>query len=124
MGVPLAFIARAGAFDDARLKAQASGRQAFLAHFVQQPLAQGGSLPAGGLHQAPLTALDDMDGMHKTDLIGVRGTLHGGGIHQGAHGKGGKPQAVEFLLHPLGGLRAQGAGHLAVTCLTYVVSAK
>src|SRR5437868_15259808 len=71
MSIPLAFIARPGALDDARLKAQASGRHAFLAHFVQQPLTQGRSLPTGGLHQAALAALDDMDGMHKTDLIGI-----------------------------------------------------
>lgn len=109
MGIPLAFVARTGALDHARLKAQASWGQAFLPHFVQQPLTQRGSLPAGGLHQAPLTALDDMDGMDKPDFIGVPVGLYGGTIHQRTPGEVGQEQPIELLLDSLRGLRAQGA---------------
>ena len=109
MGIPLALIARASALDNARLKAQATRWDALLAHFVQEGLTQGGALPEGSLHQAPLTALQDMDGLHETDFIRVPVGLQRRRLHQGAHGKGSHQQARAFLLDPLGRLRAQGA---------------
>ena len=108
MGIPLAFITRASALDNARLKAQATRRQALLAHFMQEGLTQGGALPEGSLHQAPLTALSDMDGLHETDFIRVPVGLQRRRLHQGAHGKVSQQQARAFLLDPLGRLRAQG----------------
>ena len=71
MGIPLAFIARTGALDDASLEAQLARWDALLAHFVQEGLTQCGTQPVRGLHQTPLTALDDVDSMHKTDFIRV-----------------------------------------------------
>ena len=108
MSVPLAFIARTGALDDASLEAQPTRRDALLAHFVQEGLTQGGARPSGSLHQAPLTALQDMDGLHETDFIRVPVGLQRGCIHQGAHGKVSQQQTIEFLLNSLRGLRAQG----------------
>ena len=98
-----------GAFDHASLQAQAARGNAFLTHFAQQCLPQGRSLEMRGLHQAPLAALDDVEGMHKADLIGIPIRLQSGRIHQGAHGKVGQEQAIEFLFNALRGLRAQGA---------------
>ncbi len=107
MRIPFAFIARPRALDDPCLKAQATRRHTFLTHFVHQRLAQNRSLPARSLHQTPLAALEDVDGMHTTDLIGVPIGLHCRRIHHGADGKVRQQQSIELLLDALGGLRAK-----------------
>ena len=116
MSIPLAFIARASALDDASLETHPTRRDALLAHFVHEGLTQCSTLAGRSLHQTPLAALQDGAGLHETDFIRVPVRMPRRRLHQGAHGKVSQQQSRPFLLDSLRGLRAQGACRQAQMC--------
>src|SRR5215471_8917810 len=120
MGIPLALITGTGALNHPRLKAQTTRWHTFLPYFLKESFSQSWSLPNRRLHQTPLAALENVDGMHKADLVWVPVGLQSGQIHQGAYSKVSQKQPIDLLFNPGRCLRAQGACRQTQVCFDLI----
>ncbi len=98
---------RARLFADPRVTAPATDRQQRITQITEQALGQLLMLLLGGLLEFMQGIGDQGDGMGETESITIQANLLGGLQHEGAHRVVAQEHAIELLLDPLGGLRAQ-----------------